>query len=493
MVRFAMPASRIPISLPIAAALASLSLAACAPVPKLGPRPVPRDAASVASRESLPQTPGVAWPGDGWWRSYGDPQLAALIEEGLRNSPDVAAAAARFRRAGGMAQEARGATLPSLDLQGRANLEKQSYNNGFPKEFVPKGWQDTGQIAASFGFDLDLWGKNRAALAAATSEERAAAIDAQQARLVLATGIASAYVDLSRLYDERDVYAAELEVRSATQQLISARSSNGLDTRGSLRQSDAEVAKARAELSVADEAVALRRNQIAALVGAGPDRGLAIARPQLPEPHATALPEGVTTDLVGRRPDIAAARARVEAAASRIKVARAAFFPAIRLSALVGVQSLGLENLIERDSTYGNAGPAISLPIFRGGALQGAYRSQRASFDEAVADYDRTVVAAYQDLADTVTSQRMLLGRIGDARASLAASEDAYHIARKRYEGGLSTYLDVLTVQDRLLQARLIEADLNATAHRLRIAMIRALGGGFDAVTAASPKDDPHG
>jgi NodT family efflux transporter outer membrane factor (OMF) lipoprotein len=454
---------------------------------------VPRDAGSIAARESLPATPGAAWPGDDWWRGYGDPQLVALIEEGLRSSPDVAAAAARFRRAGGMAQQARGATLPSLDVQGRTNLEKQSYNNGFPKEFVPKGWQDTGQVAASLGFDLDLWGKNRAALAAATSEQRAAALDARQAQLVLATGIATVYVDLDRLFDERDVYAAELEVRSATQRLISARSTNGLDTRGSLRQSDAEVAKARAELSVADEAVALRRNQIAALIGAGPDRGLAITRPQLPEPSITALPEGVTTDLVGRRPDIAAARARVEAAASRIKVARADFFPAIRLSALVGVQSLGLDSLIERDSIYGNVGPAVSLPIFRGGALQGAYRSQRARYDEAVADYDRTVVTAYQDLADAVTSQRMLLGRIGDARTSLAASEDAYEIARKRYEGGLSTYLDVLTVQDRLLQARLIEADLNAMAHRLRIALIRALGGGFEAATAPSAKDDPNG
>jgi len=493
MVRFAMSLSRRSISLSLAVALASLSLAACAPVPKLGPKPLPRDAASVASRESLPTTPGAQWPVEDWWQGYGDPQLVALIEEGLRNSPDAAAAAARFRQAGGLAQQARGATLPSLDLQGRASLDKQSYNNGFPKEFVPKGWQDTGQIAGNLGFDLDIWGKNRAALAAATSEERAAAIDVQQARLMLATGIASAYVDLAKLFDERDVRAAELDVRNASQRLVSARSANGLDTRGSLRQSDAEVSRSRAELSIADEAIALRRNQLAALMGAGPDRGLAIERPKLPEPSATALPESVTTDLIGRRPDVAAARERVEAAASRIKMARADFFPAIRLSALVGVQSLGLSNLVERDSIYGNVGPAISLPIFHGGALQGAYRGQRARYDEAVADYDRIVIAAYQELANAVTSQRMLIGRIGDARASLAASEDAYHIARMRYEGGLSTYLDVLTVQDRLLEARLIEADLNATAHSLRIALIRALGGGFEAATTPAAKDAPHG
>jgi NodT family efflux transporter outer membrane factor (OMF) lipoprotein len=477
--------------------LAVLAAAACAPVPDAGPRPLPIAPAQVAAERSLPAAPGSVWPGEGWWRATGDAQLAALIEEGLNGSPDVAAAEARFRRAGGMAQQARGATLPALDLQGRASLDKQSYNNGFPKEFVPKGWQDTGQVAANLGFDLDLWGRNRAALAAATSEARAAAIDARQARLMLATGIASAYVDLARLHDERDVRQAELDMRLATQKLVTARTLNGLDTRGSERQSDAQVATARGNLAAADEALALRRHQIAALLGAGPDRGLAIARPALPVPPAAGLPDGVTTDLVGRRPDIAAARERVEAAASRIKVARADFFPAIRLSALLGVQSLGLDLLTERDSLYGNVGPAVSLPIFRGGALQGNYRSQRAGYDEAVADYDRIVLAAYRDLADTVTSQRLLAQRIADARAALAASQDAYDIARRRYTGGLSTYLDVLTVEDRLWQARLAVAQLDAAARSLDIALIRGLGGGYDAAATAaaatSAKDAPHG
>jgi NodT family efflux transporter outer membrane factor (OMF) lipoprotein len=482
-------------SLRFAAPFVVLLAAACAPVPDLGSRPAPRAPESVAARQSLPATPGAAWPGDGWWRGFGDAQLDALIDEGLRNSPDVAAAAARFRRAAGLRQEARGATLPRLDAQGAVTERKQSVNLGYPDQFktlLPRGWHDFGDIDATLSFDLDLWGKNRAALAAATSETRAAAIDARQARLMLAAGIASAYVDLQRLYEQRDVRQGELDVRSATRKLVAERRANGLENRGSEREADAEVATARTALAAVDEQIGLRRNQLAALVGAGPDRGLAIARPALPTPAARALPEDVTTDLVGRRPDVAAARARVEAAASRIKVARADFYPAVRLTALFGVQALGLGDLFGKDSQYGQAGPAISLPVFHGGAIQGRYRGARADYDEAVAGYDKAVLEAYRQVADAVTSQRSAKGRLADARAALAASQDAYDIASARYRGGLSNYLDVLAVQDRLLEARLAVAALDADLRSLDIALIRALGGGFEPDRASS-KEDTHG
>ena len=176
---------------------------------------------------------------------------------------------------------------------------------------------------------------------------------------------------------------------------------------------------------------------------------------------------------------------------------------------MIGIQSLGyntifnsggavgsaqpfVNNLFEKDSLFGNAGPAISLPIFRGGALQASYRGARATYDEAVASYDKTVLTAYQEVADAVTSRRTLDLRLVDARAALSASEDAYGIARKRYEGGLSTYLDVLNVEDQLLSTRRAVSDLEASAFSLDIALIRALGGGFAARDAQS-KDQPHG
>jgi NodT family efflux transporter outer membrane factor (OMF) lipoprotein len=477
----------------LGAPLAVVSLAGCVGAPELGPKPTPIAPQDVAAERSLAASPEATWPSDSWWLVFNDPQLDALIAEGLARSPDVAAAAARFRRASGMAQEAGAALLPTIDLQGQVTVEKQSYNMGFPKQFIPKGLQDSAQVSANLGFDLDLWGRNRAALAAARSEARAAEIDAQQARLMLSTGIALACAELGRLFSERDNRQGALDLRDATQKLVAQRMADGLETRGTLRQAEAEVATAREALGATDQAIAVRRNQIAALMGAGPDRGLTIERPPLSTRPNAGVPAGVTTALIGRRPDVVAARERVEAAASRIKVARADFFPAIRLSALIGLQSLGIGDLFQSDSALGSAGPAINLPVFHGGALKGRYRQARGTYDEAVADYDQAVVTAYQQVADAVTGQKFVGERLNDARTALAASEEAYKIARLRYEGGLSNYLDVLAVEDRLLQARLSVASLSGFARTQDVTLIRALGGGFGGEAAQISKDDPNG
>ncbi len=471
---------------------ASLALGGCASIPDLGGKAVPLAAGDVQAGQSFADAQGV-WPVDRWWSAYGDGQLDALIEEGLARSPDMAVAKARLHMAAGYAQQAGAAMLPSLDVTGSATLDKQSYNNGFPKEFVPKGWLDTGNASAGLGLDLDIWGKNRAALAAATSDLTAARYDMVQARLVLATAIADAYADLAYLYEERDIQQKMLEIRLSSQDLVTQRQKNGLDTRGSLRQAEATAAAARANLAAAQEAIALRSNQIAALVGAGPDRGRAITRPRLGASLSVGLPADVTTNLIARRPDVAAALVRTQASASRIKVARASFFPAMRLDALVGFQSLGLDQLFRKDSIAGSVGPAISLPIFHGGAIGGQYRTARATYDEAVANYDKTVLAAYQQVANVVTSRSMLVSRMQEAQAALTASGQALALARMRYEGGLSTYLDVLNVEDRLLSAREAVAALHARAYSLDIELVRSLGGGFTSSDAENSKEIPNG
>jgi NodT family efflux transporter outer membrane factor (OMF) lipoprotein len=472
-----------------------LLFSACAPVPQLGARPEVRAGDSYAASQTFaPAAAASAWPATNWWADYGDAQLTALIEEGLADAPDLAAAAARLRSAQAFAQQAGAARLPSIGVDASATEAKQSYNNGIPAAFVPQGWNDSGRIAASLSFDLDLWGKNRAALAAATSDAEAARIELEQSRLVLSTNIAGAYADLARLAAERRVQENALSVRTQTQKLVADRVAAGLDTRAELKQADSAVPAARADLAATDEAIGLTRNRIAALLGKGPDRGLTIALPAAPA-EARSLPAGVTTDLIGRRPDVAAARARVEAAASRIKVARADFYPSVNLSALIGFQSLGLSNLFDSGSTFGQAGPAISLPIFRGGQLAGQYKGARASYDEAVANYDGVVATAFREVADAVTSQRSLGTRLSESRQALADSEAAYSIARQRYEGGLSTFLDVLTAEERALQNRQIVVDLEARAFTLDVQLVRALGGGFSNNIAATParKDSTNG
>lgn len=476
--------------------LAMLALPGCATVLHMGPAPSIAPADHYAASRSLASTAPAAWPGANWWAAYGDRQLDALIQEALAGSPDLAAAMARVRRAEAFAQQADAARVPTLDVSAGSTEAKQSYNNGIPPAFVPQGWNDTGNVHGTLGFDLDLWGRNRAAYAAARSDAEAAQLDYQQAALMLSTNIADAYADLARLFAERAVQQTALSVREQTHGLVRDRVASGLDTQAELKQASAAVPAARSDLAATDEQIGLTRNRLAALLGAGPDRGLAIEAPTVTI-AARGVPTNVTTDLVGRRPDIAAARTRVEAEASRIKVARADFYPAVSLSAIFGFQSLGLSNLFKTGSDYGSVGPAVSLPIFRGGALQGQYRGARGAYDEAVASYDRTVTDAYRAVADAVVSQRALAVQLEESRKSLADFEAAHAIAKQRYEGGLSTFLDVLTAQDRTLQARRIVADLQSRAFTLDIALVRALGGGFaPSATAARTtliKDDIHG
>lgn len=456
----------------------SATLSACAAIPALGPQPAIRPASTLAASQSL--TPTVeAWPGDGWWESYGDPQLSALIGEALADAPDLAAAAARLRTAQGYAQQAGAALYPAIEASGSVGYVQQSENNGVPAQFVPDGWRQQGKIGIGLSFDLDLWGKNKAARAAALSDAEAARFELAQARLALTTNIAAAYADLASLHAQRDTLQSALAIREDTLRLVAARVTTGIDTRAELKQAESRVPAARAELAATDEAIALTRNAIAALTGAGPDRALSITRPSVAALKAQGVPAGASLDLVGRRPDIAAARASVEAAGSRIKVARASFYPNISLSALIGLQSLGLDNLFKGGSTFGSAGPAISLPIFSGGALQGQYRGARGSYDESVARYDARLVQAVREVADAATSQKALAVRLSESRRSLADAEEGNALARRRYKGGLSTYLDVLSAEEGVLQARRTVAELEARAFVLDIAMVRALGGGF--------------
>jgi len=461
---------------------ALLSLLAGCAAPDLGPKPVPAAPESLASDASFAGAAG-AWPVEGWWQTWGDPQLGTLIAEGLAGSPDIAAAAARVRAAEALAQQAGAALLPRLGAEAGAGGVQQSKTMGIPPQFVPDGIQDTGHVAATFSFDLDLWGRNRAALAAATSEAEAARVDAAQARLMLTTGIAAAYADLAGQYEALDVAQEALRVRGASARLSADRTRAGLDNQASASQADSRAASARGDIAALEEAIALTRNRIAALVGAGPDRGRSIARPALAAP-AVDLPAGAGIELIGRRPDIVAARLRAEAAAKRIDVARADYYPNISLSALIGFQSLGLGNLFDAGSKYGNGGAAISLPIFEGGRIEGRYRGARADYDAAVARYDGTLVAALRDVADIVASRGATARQLGERRAALAAAANAAKLSGLRYRAGLDNQLAQLTAEDSMVALSRSVAELEARQRALDIALIRALGGGYRGQTA---------
>jgi NodT family efflux transporter outer membrane factor (OMF) lipoprotein len=423
--------------------------------------------------------PAAEWPKDEWWKGYGDVQLDRLIDEALAGSPSVTVAQARLARARASEQIANAATRPQASGNASITEQKQSSRYLTPPTATPQGWNDYGRATLDFSWDLDLWGRNRAALAAATSEAEAARADEAQARITLATSIAAAYAELARLHAAFDTATAASDVRQKTAALFRERFANGLETLASVRQAESRRASAEADVLSLQEQIGLQRNRIAALVGAGPDRGLDIVRPTVDLSHAFRLPADLPAELVGRRPDIVASRLRAEAAGKRIDQARAAFYPNVNLAGFIGAQSLGLNNLTKSGSDIGSFGPALSLPIFDGGRLRGQLAGSEADYAEAVANYDRTLVQALQDVADAATSQKSLAAQVARTDESVEAAREAWRIQGNRYRGALATYLDVLTAEETLLSALRAQTDLHSRSFTLDVALVRALGGGY--------------
>ncbi|MDB5453049.1 MAG: Multidrug transporter, partial [Caulobacteraceae bacterium] len=310
-------------------------------------------------------------------------------------------------------------------------------------------------------------------------EAEAVRLDGVQATLMLTSSVVGTYAELTRLFAEREAAVQAVENRKASADLLAQRVIGGSANRGEASQAQSAAAAARGDLAAADEQIALIRNRLAALTGAGPDRGLTITAPAARNDRTFTLPANLAADLVGRRPDVQAARARAEAASRRIKAARAGFYPNINLAAFIGVQSLGLDMLTKSGSEIGSAGAALSLPIFSAGRLEGAYRGARADYDAAVAAYDLALVQAFQDVADAAAGERALQTRLAEAVRGRDAAEDAYRIAGLRYRAGLASYLTVLTAEDAVIGQRREVADLQARALSLDAQLVRALGGGF--------------
>lgn len=457
----------------------SMALSSCAAIPNLGPAPQPRPAEAFASQQSFAAAESD-WPSEQWWGTFQDTQLNQLMDEAVADSPTMAQAQARLQDAVARTGAARAALFPSIGASASVNKEKLSYNSIFPAAAVPRGWNDMGQTTLDFSWELDFWGKNRKALRAAVSEAKAAEADAAGAKLLLTTTLADTYVQLQYLFDLRDVAAETLRNRQDSARLAQQRVAQGLDSQISVEEAAARVNLAQADLAEAEERIKLTRNSIAALLGKGPDRGLDITRPALSSRRAIGLPSTLGADLLGRKPEVVAARWRVEAAAKRIGVARASFYPDVNLVAFIGFQSLGLSNLTKSGSDIGSVGPAIHLPIFEGGQLRADYRSARAQYDLAVATYDEALTQALHETADAARSLDALNDRRVAIDAGLARSEKAYHLAKARFEGGLADYQTVLTAEDIMLQAQLEDTAIHIRGYSLDVALVKALGGGFE-------------
>jgi NodT family efflux transporter outer membrane factor (OMF) lipoprotein len=445
------------------------------PAPQLTPQ-------SLSASRTLGGAPldTHAWPQDEWWRSYRDPQLDRLVDEALAGSPSLEIAEARLRAAQGQAIAARAARAPSTSLDAQVIRQRFPVNGLYPPPYGGSWWNQ-GQVMLDFSWDLDFWGHNRALATAARSGVDAAQADRGAARLALAVAVVRAYVQLDLGYALRDVANDNLKQQTTILELTQQRVTAGLENTARVKQSEGNLALTRAGVAAAQASIDLAQDQLADLVGAGPDRGLDVRRPQLAAPASIAVPAALPAELLGRRPDIAAARAQVEAAASGVKAAEAQFYPNVNLTAFAGFQSFGLSQLFDAsDRTFG-AGPALSLPLFNRGALTGALYGRQARLDESVGQYNQTLLDAIRQVADVVQNWRALDIETTEQVTALDAAQRAYDLTTERYKAGLDNYLSVLSSQNQVLQAQALRAELQARRLSFSADLALALGGGYGA------------
>jgi len=455
----------------------TLSLAACASSAGLHPHATLTDAATLHAERSLAanHVATAAWPDADWWSGLADPQLDALIAEALRDNPDLAVADARARAAQAAAGAADAARSPRVN--GGASVSGAR----IPASVLPGG----GHFAlaeyadVSFKWGLDLWGGKRAAWQAAVGAARAAEVDAHAARIALSANVARAYAQLGYAFAQQDLGQAELQRAGAARELTRQRVSAGIDNQIQLRQGDAEVASAEQNLALATRAVDAAHSALAVLLGKGPDRGLRISRPHALQPAAVAVPDTLALDLLGHRADLVAARWRVEAASKDIESAKTEFLPNISLGAMAGVIGMGGSNPLSLPARFYQLGPSLSLPIFDGGRLRANLAGKDAQYDLAAAQYNQTLVAALNQVADTLSALRSLQVQVAAQQRAQAAANAAWELAEQRYRGGIGSYLEALSVRQQLLAAERGSAALQAQQVDVSLQLIQALGGGY--------------
>jgi NodT family efflux transporter outer membrane factor (OMF) lipoprotein len=462
------------------ALLLSAVLAACVLPPKESARP------SIIADDSLGLTGVPVGGADArWWESFHDPQLDRLVDQALERNPTLAQAQARLRDAAAQADAAHAGLLPKATVDASLLRQHAPQNYIIPPPLAGEpSWM--GQAGVSLSWDLDFWGRQADAVERATALARAANLDIDDARLVLAGAVAQAYVELYRADALADIAGRSESQRQHIIDITRRRLAAGLDTRLELRLADSQLPQARVDREQARAAAEVAVHQLATLVGRGADAYASIVKPTLDLDAALPVPTELPINLLARRPDVLSARLQIQAADAQRLAAKAAFYPDVSLRAIAGFGAFGLDNLFSWSARGLGGGPFISLPLFDGGRLRANYRGSEAALDGAVASYNATVLGAVQQTADQLTRIDALARQRVDQQQTLAASEDAYRLAEDRYRAGLANYLSVLGAETQVLAARRTMVDITTNQVLARVMLLLAVGGSFDPSAPAS-------
>lgn len=433
-----------------------------------------RSSADVGLSTAAAASPALAAD---WWQGLGDAQLNALVAQALAEHPSIRLAQARLARARAVLEVADAAVLPQVT--GQVDLMRQRYTaQGLVPPPVAGSVRESGTAQLSASWEIDFFGRYSAALEAALGTSRAAQADAEAARLLLASNVVRSYVQWARWAEQVALAQRTLAQRTELLALVQARKNAGLDSPLELRQSEAGLPQARLQLQAAQEQMTLARHVLAALTGQ--PLSLDQAQPAaLAALHALPLAPEIPADLLGLRPDIAAARWRVQAAAQDTASAKAQFYPNINLVGFAGFSSLGFSRLAEPASQQWGVGPALRLPIFDAGRLRANLRGKAADLDAAIESYNAAVIDAVREVADQAASSQAIARQRAEQAAAQQAAQDAYDIALQRFRAGLGNYLQVLATETAVIEQRRAGVDLSARALDTQVALVRAVGGSF--------------
>lgn len=477
-----------------AATLAASLLAGCVTAPHIRPEQHALQSAAIGLHG-----PEVA-PAVDWWRSLNDAQLDRIMDDALAGNPTLEVALARLRLARAAVDVQHSGLLPQVGIDAEEDRTRLSGSYIIPPPYAGTDrW--VGSTQASLSWTLDFAGKQRALISQARHSAHAAALDVAAARVALTGAVAETYVGLTRA--ELQMRIAEAFVRSREQSLALARTRfrNNLDSDFDIRAAETLLAQAQKSLDKARGERALMTHALAALAGRGADAYAGVVPPTLSLDAALPLPASLPANLLDRRPDILAARARIEAASAGRKAAKADFYPSVDLRAFIGASAIGMGSLLTSKALTWGAGPAIHVPLFEGGRLRARYKAAVAELDAATAGYNALALRAVQEAADALSAIDSTAAQAADQRKILAGLAETVRLDEVRVRSGLGTQLDILASGDRLLEARQTQADLDAEGLTRRIQLLVAVGGDFAPKTpvklaasddrGASPKARP--
>ena len=437
----------------------------------------PNIALPTAYRNSLPDqnlTPKVS---EFWWQQFSDPTLSTLIDLALKNNKDLVIATANIEEFYALYGVARSAYFPTLDLGGKVAKQQDPFT-----VFSSGNTQTIYTGTLNLAWELDVWGRIRRSTEAARADLLSQEANRRAVVLTLVSSVARAYVELRELDRRLEISKRTLKTRQESLKLAQVRFKGGATSELDLRQAESEVAATKVFIPGIERQIAQKENQLSVLLGRNPGeipRGRTVDELSL---H-TAIPGDLPSALLQNRPDIVKAEQNLISANARIGVAKAAYFPRFSLTGLFGYASTDLGDFIQRSSRRWNFGPDFVAPIFNAGKIDSDVEAARARERAALASYERSILVAMGEVEDSLIGLQKRGEVKKETEKQVSVLKRYLDLAQLRYNGGQSSYLEVLDAQRNLFSADLKLAEVQSYQALSVIELYRAMGGSW--VTAA--------